>query len=458
VGFNSVTGLPDEAIDLLLNRAGRVRSDIQRYVLAARPANPSLNGAASIDLHYAHACAAYLSSSFSSAAIVVCDGEAPGVTVWMGSGGDISPVEWPWTGIGFSELYARCARIVGFEAGNGQRFEALARLEPEVHDARLEKLFRVDDRCLALEDGWEAKLSEWITARASISERSSKAAALQTRIGDLLLEFLKAVQHFTQAEQLCLGGDLFFHSSINTRVRKSGLFSRVFIPVDPGSAGLAVGAALSETKSAPSLLSAFLGPAYATGETKAILDNCKLPYTLVGRREYLQTAVEALLRGKLIAWYEGAMEWGRRALGARSILASPFSPYVLDNLNQFLKHREPWRGYALSVLESVVKENFEGPSESPYMECDFRPRDVERFRHVLPSTKASIRVQTVGTGAPLGFRDLLAACAEVGLPCLVNTSFNGFHEPIVCSPRDAIRVFYGSGLDLLFLDGFLLEK
>src|SRR5262249_54240559 len=157
--------------------------------------------------------------------------------------------------------------------------------------------------------------------------------------------------------------------------------------------------------------------------------------------------------GRLVGWYEGAMEWGQRALGARSILANPFAPYVLENLNRFLKHREPWRGYALSALKTSVDTYFEGPAEAPFMECDFRCRDVEKFRPVLPSTKAAIRVHAAAEGSPPGFRKLLQSFGQLsGIPCVVNTSFNGFHEPIVCSPRDAIRVFYSTGLDLLVLD------
>ena len=132
---------------------------------------------------------------------------------------------------------------------------------------------------------------------------------------------------------------------------------------------------------------------------------------------------------------------------------------MLENLNHFLKRREPWRGYAVSALDPAIEQHFAGPREAPFMECDFLPRDAATFRHVLPSPKAGIRVHTAGAETPPRFRKLLAAFgAASGIPCLVNTSFNGFHEPIVCSPRDAIRVFYGTGVDLLALENFLLRK
>jgi carbamoyltransferase len=170
-------------------------------------------------------------------------------------------------------------------------------------------------------------------------------------------------------------------------------------------------------------------------------------------------AVDALRRGQLVGWFDGPMEWGPRALGGRSIVASPFAPYVLENLNRFLKHRDPWRGYALSGLQEAVAREFAGPRGAPFMESDYVPIDRDRFRHVLPGPNAAIRIHTVGPEAPRRFASLLAAFGEAtGAPFLVNTSFNGFLEPLVCSPRDAVRVFYGTGLDMLVFDGFVITK
>jgi carbamoyltransferase len=203
----------------------------------------------------------------------------------------------------------------------------------------------------------------------------------------------------------------------------------------------------------------FLGPAYCAEEIKATLDNCKLTYQWASDTDATEMSVQALRKGQLIAWFDGAMEWGPRALGARSILANPFAPYVLENLNRFLRKREPWRGYALSGLEKAVGDHFDGPSCSPFMECDYVPKDRARFRHILPAPTAAVRVQTVGVAAPARFQRLLQRFGEVSeIPMLVNTSFNGFREPIVCSPNDAVRVFYGSGVDMLIIGNFVVTK
>jgi carbamoyltransferase len=458
-GFNT-SGLPDEAIDVLLERHGRTRRDVTRYVVAEADRHVSGRDVVEhIDHHLAHACTAYLSSPFSSATVVVCDHEEPKVSVWQGSGGVVTRVDWPWRGPGFADVYSRVARAMGFGSAAGdQRFEALARLAPDAADARVTGLMVTDGASVTVQPSLEADVEAWYSgAPRDVSAKG--AASLEARIGELLVEFLAQVRAGAASPHLCLAGSFFYHSSVNTRVKRAALFDDVFVPVDPGNAGLAVGTALHATGAAPRRVSPFLGPSYSTQEVKETLDNCKLLYDWQSEEEAIGAAVEALQRHTLVAWFDGGMEWGPRALGARCILANPFAPYVLENLNRFLKRREPWRGYAISGLEDAVAAHFDGPAPTPFMDGDFRPREPQRFSHVLPVPGAAIRVQTVGVEAPSRFRRLLAAFgAATGLPFLVNTSFNGFHEPIVCSPRDAVRVFYGSGLDLLVLDQFVLKK
>jgi carbamoyltransferase len=145
------------------------------------------------------------------------------------------------------------------------------------------------------------------------------------------------------ASDLCLAGSLFYNTHFCTVAKTSGLFDRVFVPVNPGNSGLAVGTALHASGASPTQTSPFLGPSYDAEEIKATIDNCKLTYDWVGEHGAVTRAVDALRRGSLVGWFNGAMEWGPRALGARCIFANPFAPYVLENLNRFLKHREPWR-------------------------------------------------------------------------------------------------------------------
>jgi carbamoyltransferase len=456
------TGLPDDALDLLLQRNGLTRAEIARYVLAesGRDGGDGLD-VERVDHHLAHACAAYLTSPHTSAAIVVCDHEAPRVSVWEGRGAQVSRVDWEWTGPGFADVYSRCARAFGFPAEAGdQRLEALARLRPNACDSGLSGLFSLNDTGLSVDAGLEGVIEERLSGvpRHGVAA-SALAAALQARLIELFLEFLARVHRRTGHAHLCLAGSFFYHSSVNARAKLAGVFPNVFVPIDPGDAGLAVGVALRANGSQPQSTSPFLGPSYSSVETHRALENCKLQYSWESEEDAIGMAVDALKQGRLVGWFQGAMEWGPRALGARCILANPGAPYVLENLNRFLKRREPWRGYAISGFKGAIDEQFSGPDTAPFMECDYRARDPGRFANLLPSSEAAIRVHTASPdGEPRFARLLQAFGAETGLPFLVNTSFNGFHEPIVCSPLDAVRVFYGSGIDVLVIDQFVLRK
>jgi carbamoyltransferase len=468
-GFNA-SGLPDEAVDAVLERAP-AGSEIARYLLAGPPP-PSRSRVPleSIDQHVAHAATAYLTSPFTDATIVICDRSEPRLSVWHGRDGEITPAGWEWTGPAFADLYARCAELLGFSGeARGQRMEALARLSPDPGHSPGDRFWTCGGDAITQQTGWEEAVADRVREAGGVASprMAPLASALQGSITRLFLEWLRGVrrdtggQHLrdTGRQHLCLGGTLFYHSSINSAVRLSGLFDDVFVPVDPGVPGLAAGAALLGEQLGPREASAFLGPAFADVAVKATLDNCKLHYGWESEGTAIDLAVDALRAGRLVGWFDGPMESGPRALGARSILASPFSPFVLENLNRYLKRREPWRGYALSGEASAVAEHFDGPARARFMECDFRPRDASAFRHVLPEPRAALRIQTVDEAAPSRFRQLLRAFGErSGVPVLVNTSFNGFQEPLVCSPRDALRVFYGTGLDLLVMGPFVLRK
>lgn len=456
-GFDP-TGLPDETIDELLRRSGRQRREVTAYALAEAVQSPEGIRVVRLDHHFTHACAAFLPSPFDSATIVICDHEAPQISVWDGNGSTVTRLEWPWQGPGFAEVYSQCARALGFAAGgHEQRMEAMARVNPTGRDHRVTELFSLDVDRLRLATNWQASIEGWTAAGP---DASGLSAALQSRIGDLLIEFLGEVRRRAPSRgRLCVGGSLFYNSDFNTRVKLSAAFEEVFVPINPGNAGLSVGAAMHASEHVRQPVTPFLGPSYRPEEVKATLDNCKLTYAWASESDTIAIVVKALQQGRLVAWFDGPMEWGPRALGARSILANPFAPYVLNNLNQFLKQRDTWRGYALSGLDAAIRQHFKGPESAPFMECDYEPIDRERFRHILPGPHATVRVHTVGSEALPRFHALLQAFGDaVGIPIVVNTSFNGFREPIVCSPRDAVRVFFGTGIDTVVFGQFVISK
>jgi carbamoyltransferase len=397
----------------------------------------------------------------------VCD-RRPGVpvSVWTLDQGHLNDLKLPWSGPGFAELYTQCAELFGYHPGQEHRLEAVARLSPGIEAARLEGILEYHDIGLRVDPSWRSRIQELLNSGdgPTLSRSAAVASSFQRRLADLVVAFLSEIRAVLPHARLCLGGGLFYNTYICTRIAASGLFEEVFVPCNPGNAGLAAGAALLvgrrgdlATANRPAA-SPFLGPGFTDEQIKATLDNCKLTYEFVGDGNLVETVVEALQGGRLVAWFQDRMEWGHRALGHRSILASPFSQYVLDNLNTFLKQRERYRAYGVSVLEDELNDHFVGPARSPYMQFEYGMLDPMRFRHVLPDGATALRVQTVAGQSSL-FRELHAAWrSATGCGVLVNTSFNAWSEPIVCSPRDAIRVFFGTGLDVLVLGHFVIRK
>lgn len=452
--------LPTQTVSTILRIGQFSAADVSTYAVA----EPSVTLPADVpveyvDHHRAHAATAFYTSHFPNATILVCDRSGnPELTVWLGDERGIRRADFEWRGPGLATLYTLASESFGFGDDGDARLEALARVGARGEPARHAEIAWRDDT-LDIPADFQSSIHSAVqgdTARAAL------AAQVQRHLGDVLLDVVGSIKRQCGGETLCLAGGLFYNSFFNTLLARSNLFSNTFVPANPGNAGVAIGAALLATDNAvhdtSSPTSPFLGPGFTPEEIKATLDNCKLSYDYLSSGRLLDQATAALVKGELVGWFHGRMEWGVRALGNRSILASPVAPYVLENLNRFLKHREPHRTYSLAVCAEDVARFFCGPPASRLMEYEYEVLDRVLFRHLLPENASRLRVQTVDASAGM-FYELLRAFGDLtGVPVLVNTSFNGFNEPIVCHPRDAVRVFYGTGLDMAVLDSLVIRK
>jgi carbamoyltransferase len=266
------------------------------------------------------------------------------------------------------------------------------------------------------------------------------------------------------ADDLCLAGGVALNCVMNARLRDRGPFGRVWVQPAAGDAGTALGAALwvdvqqrrTEERSYR-MDHAFLGPAYGDREIEQFLSWSKLPYRRLAN--VAKETADLLVADKIIGWFQGRMEFGPRALGARSILASPVNASMQARLNE-IKDREDFRPVAPVVLEEEAPRRFANADASPFMlfVYDVLPDKADRIpavRHV----DGTARIQTINRAQHPLYYDLLKAFqARTGLPVLVNTSFNTQGEPIVCSPRDAVECFWTSPLDALVIGSFLLQK
>jgi len=268
-------------------------------------------------------------------------------------------------------------------------------------------------------------------------------------------------------ENLCLAGGLGLNALLVSALENAFGPGNVFVQPAAGNAGTAIGAVLDawhgpmRQERRVALETLCLGQAFAADATKEALENCKLRFRyMLTEDETIATAVAQLSDNKIVAWMHGRMEFGARALGNRSILASPLDPYSAENLNIFIKHREPFRKFAASVPAERAAEYFEVGANARYLSTVGRvkPEHRDKFAAAVMAD-GLVRVHTVDREEnPLYWKLLHAAGKATGLPVLYNTSFNLFGEPLVCTPRDAVRSFYSSGIDAMFVGHFFLQK
>jgi carbamoyltransferase len=268
----------------------------------------------------------------------------------------------------------------------------------------------------------------------------------------------------TGLRKLCLAGGVAMNSKANGRILASGIVDDIFIQPAATDDGTAIGAAQYAARMAsgkfPSyrLEEVYLGPEFTDKEIETFLRTCKIPFT---RPEQItKTAAELLADKKIVGWFQGRMEFGPRALGNRSILADPRDTAMRDKVNEVAKFREGWRPFAPSVLQDRAEEYFAGCADSPFMILTFPVHEDKKS--VIPAVThvdGSARVQTVKREVNPRYYELIEHFGNLtGVPVVMNTSFNLRGEPIVCSPKDAVRTFFSSGLDALCIGPFLVRK
>ncbi len=484
--------LPDESIRCCLEMAG-VRAEQVDYVSVARPFPRGPEAEVHLELrgrfpnsrvvlvehHVAHAASAYYASPFKEATVLTLDraGDFRCGARWHALGNQIVLERELYYPDSFGDLYGRLTDLLGFEsraeehktqwlsASGDDRYTGLF-LEILSADAgwpRVERSFFHGER--KSRGGFSALFYErlGLADDAGIPEemRPRLAAGLQRAVERTVAEMAGS------GENLCLAGGLALNVLLVASLERSARWRNVFAQPAAGNAGTALGAALhtwhhscgrAERARIDGL---FLGPRFSPEEIKQVLENCKLRFRyLLTNGELLETAVREIQENKIVAWMHGRMEFGSRALGNRSILASPLDPYSTENLNAYIKHREPFRKFAASVPAELASQYFEVGPNARFLATvgRVRPEHRQRFESAVLGEDL-VRVHAVSREDNELYWELLHAMGRAtGLPVLYNTSFNLFGDPIVCTPRDAVRSFYSSGIDAMFVGHFLLTK
>jgi carbamoyltransferase len=431
-----------------------------------------------VDHHLAHAISAYAFSGFDDSAVLVLDGRGAweATSLWRGRDGRLEHV-WtiPWPN-SLGLFYAQFTHYLGFTPYSDEwKVMGLAPYgEPGISLRDFivpdDNPYRVDTHRLLGKDsapiaGIEARLGAGRVPESDIDARHKNMAfAVQDMCEQAMMTLARAAVAQTGCRNLCLAGGVALNSKANGKILSSGLVDRIFVQPAASDDGVCLGAALApmldDNGKFPSrkMRHAYLGTESSDAEIAKALETYKIRAMRVA--DPASAAAEMLASGKILGWFQGRMEFGPRALGSRSILADPRDPEMNAKVNNAVKFREWWRPFAPSMLSEVASEYLESATDSPFMVLTAQVRPEKRS--VIPSVThvdGSARPQTVERDvSPLYWRLIYEFGQRTGVPVVMNTSFNLRGEPIVCSPTDAIRTFFSSGMDALVIGNFVVEK
>jgi carbamoyltransferase len=438
--------------------------------------------------HQAHAASSFYYSGFKDAAILTVDGVGEWDTTSFGRGNGngleiLETVEFPHS---LGLLYSTITGYLGFEVNEGEyKVMGLAPYGQPRHADMIRKLiinesggqYRLDLRYFDFTSFDRMHSDEMISLlghpprqpRTEILDfHKDLARSLQYVLEEILMSKLQYLHELTGSENLCMAGGVALNCVANGRIKREGPFKRMFIQPAAGDSGGSLGAAAiahkrrtnGKTESLSILRHAYLGPRFGSDEVASFIESAGIKaQDFRGREpELLEAVAQRLAAGKIIGWFHGRMEFGPRALGARSILGDPRADTMQDRINSIIKQRESFRPFAPAVLEERVSEHFDLDHPSRYMleTCQVKSSiKLPAITHV----DGSARVQTVDDEVNPRFARLLRAFEkQTGCPILLNTSFNMNYEPIVCTPVDAVICFIRSGLDTLVLEDFIIDR
>jgi carbamoyltransferase len=464
------------------DRKRHARSAAQDHLHQLLRGGPRLSH---FDHHLCHAASAYYASGFDGSLVLSLDlgmGSQSGL-IALGDGGELEPIlslKFP-DSLGW--FYSRITELAGLRPLRDEhKIQWLSKDgEPEFLPFFRKLFVRKPGGGIALNRRYYVSgpdhrgiFSPQFYRELGISRgfahtpvwRANLARSAQDYVEEVVLDLVGNFRERTSGRSLCLAGGLFLNVLLVRALELRGGFDNVFVQPVSGNAGTALGAAYLALKKSTgqsaraSLATLSLGMRADSHEIKAVLDNCKITYRyLSGEDELVDEASRLLLHDKIVAWCQGRSEFGHRALGNRSLLASPFSEYIVENVNQYIKHREEFHPFALSVPAERAADYFEVSPNCRFMASLAtltKPvAGLERFAF----HGNAIRVHTVERNAsPLYWKLLHKFGESAPAPILVNTSFNLFGEPLVTDPRGAVRSFYCAGIDALAIGPFLLVK
>ena len=426
------------------------------------------------DHHYSHAAFAYFTSNYDHSAILTVDGvgEWETTTISVGKGRKIEKkksIDFP-NSLGM--LYSTITSYLGFKPNEGEyKVMGLAPYgNAETYKDKLRSIFNNTSNKYTIDQKyftWEYSdkimfnknlcrlldLPPRLPGEELTQDHKDLAAALQTVYEEQFLKLLKTVKSITKSNNICLGGGCAYNGVANKLAYK--YFKSVHIPFAPSDAGSAIGVCLtSQTKVSP-----YLGPEFKSSTIKRVLSGYKdrLYYLPLSDEKLINKIAGYLCNQHIVAWFQGRMEFGARALGNRSILASPRDPKMREKLNRVIKKREGFRPFAPSVLEKDVGKFFDVKEPVPHMNVVAKTK--VKYLPAATHIDGTSRVQTVNKQQNYKYYKLIEKVGKIsGVPVVLNTSFNLKDQTITLSPKQAIERYLSSEIDVLVINNFLILK
>ena len=462
--------------------------------------------------HLSHAASAFFPSPYEEAAVLTMDGVGEWTTTSLavGRGSSLEVIKEIHFPHSLGLLYSAFTYYTGFKVNSGEyKIMGLApygtprfvdTIKQHLIDIKPDGSFRLNmeyfDYCTGLTmtnekfdelfGGPPRAPETWVTQR-----EMDLAASIQAITEDIVIKLAAAIAKETGQRNLCLAGGVALNCVANGKLLRERYFDNIWIQPAAGDAGGAIGAALAGhhmyqggqrklNGALDGMGGSYLGPEYTQAEIESRLRAAGARFEVMGYETLIDEAAKALTNGRALGWHQGRMEFGPRALGARSILADPRSPSMQKTLNLRVKYRESFRPFAPAVLREDLSQWFELHTDSPYMllvadvaaehRIHMTAEQQQLFgidklnvpRSTIPAVTHvdySARVQTVHSETNPRFHALLARFKELtGCPVLVNTSFNIRGEPIVCTPEDAFRCFMGTDIETLVVGDCVLQQ
>jgi carbamoyltransferase len=423
-----------------------------------------------VNHHLTHAASAFYPSGFASANILSLDGSGGSEAgiLGYGDGAQIKVLEYITNPDSWGALYEEVTEILGFKRHSGEG-KTMGLAPYGTPDPQGFPFIDWSSDIPHIDPEGKARFLARLVSRkpdAPLTQaHKDLAATLQAALERAGLQMVAALHRRTGSRRLCLAGGVALNCSMNGALLRSPFVDEIFIQPAAHDAGSALGAALAVhvklTGQRPPfhMTHAFWGPEYDNPAILAAIQAAGIS-TFRCSDDICRDTARVLQAGKIVGWFQGRAEIGPRALGARSILANPSIPEMKDRVNLKVKHREPWRPFAPSMLAEDTADYVEHPAPSPFMILAFQTRP-DRYAALTSAIHVdhSCRPQTVTREAHPRYWGLIHAFRELtGIGAVLNTSFNVDSQPIVCSPTDAVWTFQNCGLDYMAIGDYLVWK